>query len=268
MDRRSVASKARRKKQDSSSELRAHEPTKTSGERSRTIVAPSESAARDKPRGSSLADSSLTPHTSPVSPAAPRQITRHTMQSKFEANSLKTNDGHPHKVTHFSRGKIRENESQCYPERSRRVTNSRPAPRSTSLTPNPSPLIPAILIDTPAIRNALNSNQSNAAIISNRHRSRVPLTVEFAPFAPSRSRGFPGSSLTNHGSRITIHAPEALPNLLSSAEPLRIVFRCMIVVPYKRNFFEPGERRWALLFSGPKVGHPSKPYRAIRREND
>jgi hypothetical protein len=42
----------------------------------------------------------------------------------------------------------------------------------------------------------------------------------------------------------------------------------MIVVLYKRNFFEPGERRWALLFSGPKVGHPSKPYRAIRREND
>ena len=110
MDRRSVASKARRKKQDSSSELRAHEPTKTSGERSRTIVAPSESAARDKPSGPSLADSSLTPHTSPVSPAPLRQITRHTMQSNFEAKSLKKNDGHPHKVTHFSRGKIRENE--------------------------------------------------------------------------------------------------------------------------------------------------------------
>jgi hypothetical protein len=29
------------------------------------------------------------------------QITRHTMQSNFTRKSLKTNDGHPNKVTHF-----------------------------------------------------------------------------------------------------------------------------------------------------------------------
>jgi hypothetical protein len=28
---------------------------------------------------------------------------RHTMPSNFQRNSLKTNDGDPHKVTHFSR---------------------------------------------------------------------------------------------------------------------------------------------------------------------
>jgi hypothetical protein len=32
------------------------------------------------------------------------QITRHTMQSNFTRNSLKTNDGHPNKVTHKSGG--------------------------------------------------------------------------------------------------------------------------------------------------------------------
>jgi len=87
-------------------------------------------------------------------------------------------------------------------------------------------------------------------------------------FALVHPREFPGSSLANHESRITSHAPEALPNLLSSAEPLRIVFRCMIVVLYKRIFFEPSAPCWALLFSGPKAGDPSQPYKAIRREND
>ncbi len=33
------------------------------------------------------------------------QITRHTMQSNFTRNSLKTNDGHPNKVTHKSGGR-------------------------------------------------------------------------------------------------------------------------------------------------------------------
>jgi hypothetical protein len=88
------------------------------------------------------------------------------------------------------------------------------------------------------------------------------------PFALVHPREFPGSPLTNHQSRITAHAPEALPNLLSSAEPLRIVFRCMIVVLYKRNFFKPSASCWALLFSGPKATRPSQPYKAIRREND
>ena len=77
-----------------------------------------------------------------------RQFTRHTMSSKFHANSLKTNDWYPHKVTHISRV------------------------RGRTLATKHSPLATAFLIDTPAIRNTLKSNQSNAELISNRHRSR------------------------------------------------------------------------------------------------
>jgi hypothetical protein len=47
-----------------------------------------------------------------------------------------------------------------------RRANSCPIPAG-----NPSPPVAEFLIDTLAIRNGLNSNQSNAAIISNRHRS-------------------------------------------------------------------------------------------------
>jgi hypothetical protein len=38
-----------------------------------------------------------------ISPLPPCQITRHTMQSNFTRKSLKTNVGHPNKVTHFFR---------------------------------------------------------------------------------------------------------------------------------------------------------------------
>jgi hypothetical protein len=212
MDRRSAASKARRERHDHRNEPRSHDPARTHGERSRTIVTPGESAAQDKPRGPSLAHSSLTPHNSPLPPAPPRQITRHTLPSNFRPNSLKTNDRCTTYSTHFSRRRV------CFVGRG----------------------------FNPAISDA------GASL----------------PFAPVHPREFPGSLLTNHQSRITTHAPEALPNLLSSAEPLRIVFRCMIVVLYKRNFFEPSAPCWALLFSGPRAGHRSQPYRAIRREND
>jgi hypothetical protein len=75
------------------------------------------------------------------------QITRHTLQSNFRPISLKTNDRCHHKVTHFSR-----------------VVDG-------PLATNHSPLATAFLIDTPAIRNALNSNHSNADTTSIRHRS-------------------------------------------------------------------------------------------------
>ncbi len=39
-----------------------------------------------------------------------RQITRHTMQSNFTRKSLKTNDGHPYKVTYKTRSESPENE--------------------------------------------------------------------------------------------------------------------------------------------------------------
>jgi hypothetical protein len=122
-------------------------------------------------------------------PMAPNYSTH--VPSNFRANSLKTNKSGTREVTHFSRVEFRGNESQPYPERSRRATN---------------------------------------------HQSLI----------------------TNH----------AVPSLLSSAEALRIIFRCMIVVLYKRNFFEPGEPRWALLFLGPKTIHISQSSKAFRREND
>ena len=90
------------------------------------------------------------------------RITRHTMQSNFRVISLKTNDGCTEEVTHFLNSGL---------------------PVSTANRAWEIKRCPAFLIDTRAIRNTLNSNQSSAESLSNRHISRVPITVKFAAFA-------------------------------------------------------------------------------------
>jgi hypothetical protein len=47
-------------------------------------------------------------HNRAISSPLPCQITRHTMQSNFTRMLLKTNDGHPNKVTHKTRGESPE----------------------------------------------------------------------------------------------------------------------------------------------------------------
>jgi hypothetical protein len=85
----------------------------------------------------------------------------------------------------------------------------------------------AFLIDTLAIRNALNSNQSSAATISNRHGSGVSLTARPA-------------------TRKSVHV-----NLHSSPDAPRMA-RLMTSFLDKRNFFEPSAPCWAFVFMGDK----------------
>ncbi len=137
--------------------------------------------------------------------AAASQFTRHTMSSKFHPNPLKTNDGCTHKVTHFSQ-----------------VGDGTLATNHQSLITNH-----GFLIDTPEIRNALKSNQSNAEIISIRHKAGGAVTAQAATRKPARA------------------------NLLSSPEALRMA-RLMTSILDKRNFFEPSAPRWAFVFMGRK----------------
>ena len=166
--------------------------------------------------------------------------------SNFRANSLKTNNWCTYKVTHNSQRDVRLlGRGGTGPEQGR---------------------------GNPAMSNAV------ASLPFAPLRPPVPSAVE--------GREFPASLATRHLPLATNHSQETArlprphpkgdckprrrprPSLLSSAEALRIIFRCMIVVLYKRNFFEPGEPRWALLFSGPKTIHTSQSSKAFRREND
>ena len=255
-----------------------------------------------------------------LAPPATRQFTRHTMPSKFRRISNKTNVWCPRQVIHKLRRGARPSVRRLG---GRSFSSDIPVASAVrSLLPQAVAQAawsqrPAFLIDTPAIRDAPNTNHPSAAPISNRHGSgganratiapnystHVPSNfrsnslktnnwctrevtlksgrserfaergftpavndaVASLPFAPLHLREFPGASLTNHRSLLTNH-PVA--SLLSSADALRIIFRCMIVVLNKRIFFQPGAPRWASLFSEPKTSCPSHSYTAFRREND
>ncbi len=177
-------------------------------------------------------------------PMAPNYSTH--VPSKFRPNSLKTNNWCTYKVTHNSQRDVRLlGRGGTGPEQGR---------------------------GNPAMSNAVASSPFAPL------RPPIPSAVE--------GREFPASLATRHLPLATNHSQETArlprphpkgdckprrrprPSLLSSAEALRIIFRCMIVVLYKRNFFEPGEPRWALLFSGPKTIHTSQSSKAFRREND
>ena len=197
---------------------------------------------RAKDRGATFNSSSREGATH--RPMAPNYSTH--VPSNFRANSLKTNDGCTYKVTHNSQRDVRLlGRGGTGPEQGR---------------------------GNPAMSNAVASSPFAPL------RPPVPSAVE--------GREFPASLATRHLPLATNHSQETArlprplsrddckprrhprPSLLSSAEALRIIFRCMIVVLYKRNFFEPGEPRWALLFSGPKTIHTSQSSKAFRREND
>lgn len=100
------------------------------------------------------------------------QITRHTLPSKFRRISNKTNDWYPRQVTHFSKTGPPVSTPNRAPEAT--VSGAREISRVWEIEPRRANLDTNhdFLIDTPAIRNALNSSQLSAEFISNRHRSR------------------------------------------------------------------------------------------------
>ena len=181
--------------------------------------------------------------------------------SNFRANSLKTNDGRTCKVTHKTCESI---SAGCRAE-DRAAT---------------------IKSSSQELRHACFVGPGGTCPEQGRGNAAISEAVASLPLALIDPREFPASLATRHLPLATNHSHETArlprplsrddckprrhpcPSLLSSAEALRIIFRCMIVVLYKRNFFEPGEPRWALLFSGPKTSHTSQSSNAFRREND
>jgi hypothetical protein len=142
------------------------------------------------------------------------------------------------------------------------------------------PLLRVFLIDTLAIRNDLNSNESNAEFSSNRHRSRyvrpdffsgtrVLLAARSCQFTrhtmPSKFPRISNKTNDRHPRKVThffMVAPATdsptlelriasrssySTNLLSSAEALRMS-RLMTSVLDKGNFFQPSEPCWAFVF--------------------
>jgi hypothetical protein len=164
-------------------------------------------------------------------------ITRHTMPSNFRPISLKTNDGCTHKVTHFSGRHLCFAGRGFNPATSDALASLPLAPLhprefpGSSLTNHQSRATNhGALIDTPAIRNTLNSNHSNAETISNRHGSRAWLAAR-----PTNRKSV----------RV---------NLLSSPDAPRMS-RLMTSFLDKRNFFEPSAPCWAFVF---KKGLPGR----------
>jgi hypothetical protein len=206
------------------------------------------------------------------SPRSAAPIYSQHVSSKFHGNPLKTKDRCPYKPQQ----KVRPVHPTCPDAGRGRFCGTGGVTHG--------PILPIYSTHVPSNFRPNSLKTNDGCICKVTHKSpcvrrgffgwtRVSHTVESSPFAPLQllvpsaveGRESPGPSLTNHKSLIT---NRAVPSLLSSAEALRIIFRCMIVVLYKRNFFEPGEPRWALLFLGPKTIHTSQSSIAFRREND
>jgi hypothetical protein len=172
-----------------------------------------------------------------------RQFTRHTLSSKFRRTSNKTNDRGLRQVTHNARvgsATLVANRASTVPNYSTHVSSNF---RSNLLKTNN-----WCTHDVTLITGLPVSTVSRAWEISPRLRRDESKSCRISHRGPSRML--------------------ARPSLLSSADALRIIFRCMIVVLNKRNFFQPGAPRWASLFSGPKNIRTSHSYKAFRREND